>query len=272
MVSAAAVKTLQLLRVYRETRDLGVREQLVTSYMPLVRNMCNRFRRSREPQEDLFQVGIVGLLSAIEKFDPGHGASFSSLAIPVVQGAILNYLRDHGSLIKVPRALRQKRMAVDRASERLTAHLGRLPTVAELALECELTEKEVDATFQLAYTGEPRSLDESMETDDGEGTVKLSDLVGYEDERYNRSLRRMTVVAALDTLPVRERTILILRNYQSMSQRQIAQRMDISQMHVSRLERRALLKLRLYIQSREGASRPAGPQPPTPLSQLPAAS
>ena len=271
MASATADKTLRLLQVYRETNDPRAREQVAASYAPLVRRLCSRFRGSKEPQEDLFQVGMIGLLNAIEKFDPGYGASFSSLAIPVVHGSILNYLRDHGSLIKVPRALRRNKLAVDKASERLTARLGRWPTVAELAQECELSVANVNATMELASTWEPRSLDEGMESDDGDGTVTLSDLLGHEDKEYNMSLGRMTVEAALSTLPVRERTILTLRYYQELPQRQVARRMDISQMHVSRLERKALLKLRLYIQSRGANHHPTDSQSQTALAQLPAA-
>lgn len=105
MVSTSATQTLKLLEAYRETADPGAREQLVSNYVPLVRRLCRRFRTSREPQEDLFQIGMIGLLNAIEKFDPERGTSFSSLAIPEVLGAILNYLRDHGSLIKGKRSV-----------------------------------------------------------------------------------------------------------------------------------------------------------------------
>ena len=105
MVTTSRAKTLELLESYRVTGDLEARERLVANYIPLVRRLCRRFLTSREPQEDLFQTGMIGLLNAITKFDPERGTSFSSLAIPEILGAILNYLRDHGGLIKVPRAL-----------------------------------------------------------------------------------------------------------------------------------------------------------------------
>ena len=103
MVTTTATGTLQLLAAYRDGGDARAREQLVVNYMPLVRSLCRRFHSSREPQDDLFQTGMVGLLNAIAKFDPDRGTSFASLAIPEVLGAILNHLRDHGSLMKVPR-------------------------------------------------------------------------------------------------------------------------------------------------------------------------
>ena len=164
----------------------------------------------------------------------------------------------------MPRALRRNKLEVERRSETLAGRLGRWPTVAELARECNLPEDDIRDAMELARTGEPRSLDESLDTDDAGGGVTLLDLVGREDEQYERSLDRMALSAALDTLPLRERTILFLRFYKEMSQKQIAERIDISQMHVSRLERSALLKLRLSMQdaTQSQALRPE-PQPHT---------
>ena len=102
---ATATETLELLEVYRQTGDTGARDELVANFIPLVRRLCWRFQASGEPQEDLFQVGALGLLNAITKFDPSYGTSFTSLAIPEVLGAILNYLRNHGTLLKVPRGI-----------------------------------------------------------------------------------------------------------------------------------------------------------------------
>lgn len=245
--SSAAI-TLQLLEVYRKTGDGKAREKLVSNYVPLVRRLCRRFRTSREPQEDLFQIGMIGLLNAIEKFDPDRGASFSSLAIPEVLGAILNYLRDHGSLIKVPRTLRRNKLAIDKMSESLASSLGRWPTVEELAEACELSEENIHAATELGRIGDPRSLDENVESDDSDGSVTLAEYIGSVDDGFDLSLDRLTLATALDTLPPREKMILRLRFYKSMSQRQIAERIEISQMHVSRLERGALQKLRAVLQ------------------------
>ena len=253
MANNSATLTLKLLQAYRETSDPQAREQLVTNYVPLVRRLCRRFRTSREPQEDLFQIGMIGLLNAIEKFDPERGTSFSSLAIPEVLGAILNYLRDHGSLIKIPRTLRRNKLTLDKVAESIASSLGRWPNMTELAEACDLTEQEVTAATELGRIGDPRSLDESVDTDDSDGTVSLSDYVGSVDKEFDLSLDRLTLATALDTLPEREKTILQLRFYKSMSQRQIAERIDISQMHVSRLERAALQKLRGVLQKNSAA-------------------
>ena len=129
MVSTLGAKTPSLIESYARTGSTYARGQLVSDYAPLVRSICRRFLSSRESQEDLFQVGVVGLLNAIDKFDLDRGTSFSSLATPEVLGAILNYLRDHGSLLEVPRGLRRNKLAIDRASESLATSLGRWPTV-----------------------------------------------------------------------------------------------------------------------------------------------
>ena len=265
MVIACAADTTELLEAYRINSDARAREQLVVNYVPLVRSLCRRFRSSREPQEDLFQVGVIGLLNAIEKFDPDRGASFSSLAIPEILGAILNFLRDHGSLLKIPRTLRKNKLAVDKISDNLACSLGHWPTVAEVAEACDLSEKEVYEATELGRVGDPRSLDEKLESEDSHGCVTLSEYVGYEDDEFDLSLDRLTLSIALDTLPPRERTILRLRFYGELSQRQIADLIDISQMHVSRLERSALHKLRVALQrsstssaAPEYESRPSG--------------
>ena len=175
MAKNSATLTLKLLEAYRESADPQAREQLATNYVPLVHRLCRRFRTSREPQEDLFQIGMIGLLNAIEKFEPERGTSFSSLAIPEVLGAILNYLRDHGRLIKIPRTLRCNKLTIDKIGESIASALGRWPNVPELAEACDLTEKEILAATELGRIGDPRPLDENVETDDSDGSVSLSD-------------------------------------------------------------------------------------------------
>ena len=257
MVRATRTEALELLETYNRTRDVRARDQLVANYVPLVRSLCSRFRRSAEPQEDLFQMGMLGLLNAVQKFDPSYGTSFSSLAIPEVRGAILNYLRDHGSLIKIPRALQQNKQAVDKMSESMAPRLGRWPSVPELAEACELSEREIGAAIQLGRNGAPCSLDQDLENDEADSSGTLSDFVGGEDKGFDMSVVRMTLQAALNSLPDREKTIVILRFYRGLSQRQTAERIGVSQMHVSRLERSALVKLRLFMQRDSTPSAPA---------------
>ena len=272
MARIAGAETRELLDRYRRTGDVDARGRLVSNYVPLVKSLCRRFDSAREPQEDLFQVGVIGLLNAIEKFDSERGNSFSSLAIPEVLGSILNHLRDHGSLLKVPRSLRRNKLVIDKVSEKLTSTLGRWPTVAELAESCELSKEEVQAAFVLGRIGEPRSLDESFNSEDADDAVTLSEYVGHEDQEFDLSLDRLTLATALDTLPHREKRILKLRFLRELSQRQIAERIDISQMHVSRLERSALRKLKLVLQRSSAALSSGGQDTGSYGSRLPAAS
>ena len=250
MVATTVAETRQLLEDYRDTGSTRAREQLVTNYVPLVRSLISRFRSSREPQEDLFQVGMIGILNAINKFDPNRGTSFSSLAIPEVLGAVLNYLRDHGSLLKVPRALRRNKLTLDRAAETLATTLGRWPTVPELADACDLSEEEISDASLLGRQAEPRSLDEKLDAAESDGGATLSECVGAEDRGFDLSLNKLALAAAMTILPQREKTILKLRFLREMSQRQIAERVNISQMHVSRLERSALRKLKSTMEAR----------------------
>ena len=252
---AAATETLELLRAYADAGDLGARDKLVANYSPLVRKLCNRFRSSREPREDLFQVGVIGLLNAIEKFDLRQGTKFSSLAIPEVLGAILNYLMDHGSTVKVPRVLRQKRLKVDRSLETLPVELERWPTTAEVGEACDMDDAEVNAAMKLAHEVQPRSLDEQMNSEESEDGFTLADFIGRVDEGFDNTLDRIIVKAALESLPTRERRVMRLRFYKGMSQTQTARAIEVSQMHVSRLERRALMRLRPYVQV-EASPRP----------------
>ena len=247
MANKIAAESRELLRAYREDGDASAREQLVVNYTPLVRSLCSRFYHSREPQEDLFQIGMIGLLNAIDKFDPARGTNLSSLAIPEILGAILNYLRDHGSLLKVPRTIRRNKLTIDRKAEALASSIGHWPTVSELAEACDLSEHEIRQAAELSRIGDPRSLDEHLDTRDMEDGITLAECLGREDSEYELSLDRLTLATALDTLPAREKTILTMRFYKELSQRQIAERIEISQMHVSRLERAALQKLRLVL-------------------------
>ena len=163
-------------------------------------------------------------------------------------GAILNYLPGHGSLLKIPRELRRNKLAMDKVSDSISAMYGRKATPTEIAEACDLTETEITDASKLRRTGDPRSLNERFETENGDDGASLSDYVGVEDEVHNISLDQLTLATALGTLPEREKTILQLRYFRSMPHRQTAEIVSISQMNVSRLERAALNKLRLVQQ------------------------
>ncbi len=272
MVATAGNETVHLIEAYCQSRNIQIRDQLVINYVPLVRRLCGRFRRSRESQEDLVQVGVIGLINAVDKFDPDHGASLPSLAIPEILGAVLNYLRDHSNPIKPPRTVRRNKLIVDRVAESLAPRLGRWPTVAEITGASKLPKEDVYEAMKFGRTADPRSLDETIGLDEGDGRNTLAECLGSEDPQFEQLVNRLTMAQALNTLPFRERTILTLRFYEGLSQRLIAERIHISQMHVSRLERAALQKLRRYMEGGPATLHPALSKPRSPATELPVAS
>ena len=145
------------------TKDITARDLMVETYLPLVRRLCRKFIHSGEPMDDLVQVGTMGLLKAIEKFEPERGTRFPSFAIPVIVGEIKNYFRDHGWAVKIPRKVQRQKLAVERAVENFTQRLGRSPTIPEIAEDTGLSEEEVLDTFEIEHYGKPLSLDAQYE-------------------------------------------------------------------------------------------------------------
>ena len=255
MKSSASVATLErtptseVERVHETLHyspDPEVRNRMVEEYLPLVSRLCRRFGHIGEPHEDLFQVGSIGLLKAIEKFDVTRGINFKSYAIPVVLGEIKNYLRDHGWALKVPRKLQTHRLAVARAVEALEQSLGRSPIASEIAEKAELSQDEVMDAFELGRCSNPVSLDAEYENDDEDGTTLIEQL-GREDPLFHNLGDRMDLDDALNGLPEREKAIILLKFYADLPQTEVAKRLGISQMHVSRLQRLALGKLKLRL-------------------------
>jgi RNA polymerase sigma-B factor len=196
------------------------------------------------------------LIGAIERFDPRRGVRFVSLAFPAVQGAMLNHLRDQGSLVKASRILWGNAGLVKRSLDVLAVWLERQPTVTEVSDHCGLTHAAVGEALEFARTGSPRSLDESVGESGGEAAAALLDLLGHHDIGYDAAIDRITLEGALRSLPSREKTIISLKFYRGMTQREIAERIELSQMHVSRLERSALKKLKDTILGRDDKPTP----------------
>ena len=220
---------------------------MVTKHLPLVRRLCRRFRHTGEHIDDLVQVGTIGLLKAIAKFDPSRGFHFVTYAVPVIVGEIKNHLRDHGWAVKVPRKLQKHKLAVQRAVDSLGHRLGRAPTVDEIAEETGLSQEDVYDTFEVVNYGRPLSLDARYSSSSGSEASTLLDYVGNEDPQFDRLSDRMDLASTMGCLDRRERTIILLKFYAGLSQTEIARRLGISQMHVSRLQRVALAKLRLRL-------------------------
>jgi len=223
--------------------DEQERNHLVTSHLGLVRRVCGKFRNSGEPLEDLVQVGSVGLLKAAAKYDPELGSNFAAYAVPVIVGEIKNYFRDHGWAVRIPRKIQSQKLAVSRAVDILNQDLGRSPTIQEIAEATEFSEDEVYQTFEVELYGKPVSLDTQYDSGESDDTSTVLDYVGNVDPELETLPDRLDLARALGCLDDREKDIIYMYYYKGLSQTEIAKKLALSQMHVSRLQRRALGKL-----------------------------
>lgn len=237
-------ETPRLLKLYKQFKEAEVRERLVDTNLGLVHRLCRRFSSSQEPYEDLFQVGVIGLLRAIEKFDLNRENSFAAFAIPEIIGEILNYFRDHGRGIKIPRKLRRNSTLVRNTAEQLTQVLGRWPTVTELGQATGLSVEEIYDTFEMDSQCSLLSLDSARNPQSSDDALTYAETLGGEDKQLGTIVDQLSLKKAITCLDSREQIIVSLKFYKSLSQAEIGQRLGISQMHVSRLLRGALVKLR----------------------------
>jgi RNA polymerase sigma-B factor len=231
-----------LLVVYHEDRDQAAREELVRRFLPFARKLALRYVHSREPLDDLVQVACVGLLNAIERFEPGRGKKFTSFAAPTIVGELKRHFRDKGWTVHVPRDLQERALAVSRHTERLSARLGRAPTLDELADALDSTIEQVMEAIDAAHNYHPASLDAPI-THDGEDRCALAETLGGEDIGFELAEHRQALATSWATLSDVEREVLGLRLVEELTQREISQRIGCSQMHVSRLLRRSMIQL-----------------------------
>ena len=232
----------KLFQAYLEGGDLGARERLVERFLPLARQLARRYGAAGEPMDDLIQVASLGLVKAIDRYELDRGTAFSSFAVPTILGEIKRYFRDTGWTLRVPRAVQERRMKVNRAIPALTARLGRSPTTAEIAEHIQASSEDVLEALEAAVAYEPVSLDTSPGTEDDDET--WAQTVGTEDPGYALVEYGATLAPAMKVLPKREQVILHMRFVEDMTQSQIAERIGISQMHVSRLIRKAIETMR----------------------------
>jgi len=223
--------------------DAVAREALVEQYMPLARSLARRYDRSSEPYEDLLQVAALGLLKALDRFDPSRGPSFASFAIPTILGEMRRYFRDSGWSLHVPRGDKERALKVRDAQEEFANTHGHAPTVSQLSQFLELEEEQVIDALLAIQAYESLSLDAPRPSAEDEA-ITYGDSVGETDGRYELVELDATVVAVLDQIPQRERQILRMRFIDGLTQTQIAGKVGVSQMQVSRLLRRSLDQLR----------------------------
>lgn len=237
-----------LHREYRATDDPAekdrIRERLVEGYRGLVYFLARKFMNRGEPLDDIVQVGFLGLIKAIERFEPEMGNEFTTFATPTVTGEIKRYFRDKGWAIRFPRRLQELYQQVLRTNEDLKKELGRTPRVPEIAERLKVSEEEVLEALEMSPAHAPISLSATIGSDSGEDGRSLFDSLGNADPNLDRVEMRDVLRRAMEHLTPRERAIMAMRFYDEMSQSEIAKRLGISQMHVSRLQRAALEHLR----------------------------
>ncbi len=232
-----------LLRRYHEHGDLQAREQLIEQYMSLVRSLARRYSYRGEQLEDLVQIGAIGLIKAIDRFDLERGVELTTYATPNIIGEIKRHFRDKGWSVRVPRGLQELNVQLSRLMEQLTVQLGRSPTIPELAKAAGVAEEEVLEALESgrAYTSLSLSVGGGGGDDDDLDPLES---LGTEEHQYEVSEDRAVLAPGFKVLDERERKILQLRFFEGLTQSQIAQQVGISQMHVSRLIRRSLEKIR----------------------------
>jgi RNA polymerase sigma-B factor len=235
--------TDELFELHQRTGDPLAREELVRRYEPLARNLARRYHSKGESLDDLRQVANVGLLKAIAKFDPERGFAFTSYATPTILGELKRYFRDSGWALHVPRGVKERALELASVSEQLSSRLGRSPSIGELAQELELSEEQTLDALEAYHARRVSPLEERTD-DDSQPRRSRADSLGAEDAGLERSEYMTMITKGIEGLRESERMILFLRFAQDLTQSEIASRVGVSQMQVSRLLRGAIEKLR----------------------------
>ena len=226
---------------YAESRDRGLRVELVTAHMGLAEYLARRFTNRGEPLDDLMQVASLGMLKAVDRFDPDRGLEFSTYATPTIVGELKRHFRDKGWAVRVPRRVQELHLRLGAVVSTLSQELGRSPTIPEIAAAAKVSEEEVVEAIEAGHAYRFTSLDAPAGNEDDSA---LSSQLGVEDQGLIDSEHRVALSPLIARFPPRERMILHLRFFEGLTQSEIASRLGISQMHVSRLLARSLAQLR----------------------------
>jgi RNA polymerase sigma-B factor len=259
-LTVARMETTQLFVRLREEGDKDARDVLVERFLPLARKLARRYAGAREPVDDLMQVASLALVKAVDRFDPGRGTAFSSLAVPTILGELKRYFRDLGWSVHVPRGAQEQALRVEQAQHQLSTERGRAPSVSELAEYLELSIEDVLDALETAVAHHSISLEAPQQDPDGE-PASLAESIGRYDERFELIDASVTICSAAEQLTTRERHALALRFQKDMTQMQIGAEIGVSQMQVSRILRAALARLREITQN--------DAEPPSPISSRP---
>lgn len=240
----------ELWRRFGETRDPAIREELVRRNMPFAKRLALRYRGASESFDDLLQVANLGLLGAVDRFDPERGIPFTAFASPTILGELKRHFRDRVWTVRVPRGLHDRMAEVDKAITELTKKLQRSPSVGEIAERLGVEQTDVLEVMEANHNRRPLSLDRPAGAEDSEDSPP-TEWVGEEDEGFELVEGRIALDSALPALDERERLVLRLRFVEDMTQSQIAEQIGHSQMHVSRILRRALARIREQIREQQ---------------------
>ena len=241
-----------LWQEFAQGRDPAIREELVRRYLPFARSLALRYRGASESFDDLLQVASLGLVNAIDRFDPSRGTPFAAFASPTILGELKRHFRDRVWTVRVPRGLHDRMAEVDKAINELTIHLQRSPSVGEIAERMEVDPTDVLEVLEANQNRRPLSLDRPVGGEEDESPA--SEWVGEEDEGFELIEDKLALEGVLPQLDARERLVLQLRFVDDLTQSQIADRIGHSQMHVSRILRRTLDRIREEIA--EGTEKP----------------
>lgn len=237
------------IKLYQDTQDEFAQQELVPHYQKLVESLAYRYSKGQSHHEDLVQVGMVGLLGAINRFDVTFERKFEAFLVPTVIGEIKRYLRDKTWSVHVPRRIKEIGPKIKRATDELTNELGRSPKIIEIAQRIEATEEEVLEAMEMGQSYNALSVDHSIEADKDGSTVTLLDVMGNTEEGYDLTEKRMILEKVLPILSDREREIIQCTFLDGLSQKETGEKIGLSQMHVSRLQRTAIKKLRDAVQN-----------------------
>ncbi|WP_411842605.1 RNA polymerase sigma factor SigB [Salinicoccus sp. HZC-1] len=240
-----------LIRRHQEEGDQAAQTQLVEHYQKLIESLAYRYSKGKSHHEDLVQVGMVGLLGAIKRFDVSFERRFEAFLVPTVVGEIKRYLRDKTWSVHVPRRIKEIGPKIKNANDELTNRLERSPLISEIADHLEVSEEDVLEAMEMGQSYNALSVDHSIEADKDGSTVTLLDVMGQSDDNYDLSEKRLILEKVLPILSEREREIIQFTFMEGLSQKETGERVGLSQMHVSRLQRTAINKLRQAVSKDE---------------------
>src|SRR5699024_3721564 len=233
----------------KDPTDEAIQEKIVLTYQNLVESIARKYSKNQTIHEDLSQVGMIGLLAAIKRYDPSFGRSFESFAIPTIIGEIKRYMRDKTWSVHVPRRIKELGPKIKKTIDELTTADQKSPTVKDIAKHLDIPEEEILETMEMGRSYKALSVDRKIEADSEGGTVTILDLIGNQEEGYENVDLKMLLEKVLPVLTKREQAIIRYTYFDNMSQKETGEILGISQMHVSRLQRKSLLKLREAIQA-----------------------